>query len=118
MDFDKPSSPLTPNRTRCDYLMVADGKNAQSWIVVLELKRGKLYADQVARQLQAGASAAEDFVNSSDAIRFRFRPIAVFGNTNKYERHRLKRKSIKFHKREEKIRTLSCGQKLTSALNQ
>ena len=92
VDFDKPGSPLATDTTRCDYLLVAEDKqHACRWVAVLELKRGQLRADQVVRQLRAGASAAANLVPPGEA--FRFRPVAACGSFPKYERQRLKDRS-------------------------
>ncbi len=114
VDFDRPESPLAADETRCDYLLIAEGKDAQGWVMVLELKRGQLHADKVVSQLQAGASAAEKLMSSGHAIRFR--PIAVSGRTSMHERRQLRKTSIRFHEHKEPIRRMSCGDKLTTAL--
>ena len=70
-------------------------------IAVLELKRGQLNAREVVSQLRAGAKAAEKLVPEGHAIRFR--PVAVTGQTSKYERNQLRKRSnhITFHKHQE-----------------
>jgi len=71
-----PGRPLAADETRCDYLLIAEGKfHACGWVAVLELKRGKLHADMIVEQLQAGASAAERLV--PQGRRVAFRPIAA-----------------------------------------
>ena len=117
VDFDKPGSPLAADATRCDYLLVAEGEHAHGWVVVLELKRGRLDVDQVVRQLRAGASAAEKLVPRGEA--FRFRPVAAYGSMPKYERTKLRDKAnrIRFHKYKERIRLMHCGAKLAKALH-
>ena len=116
VDFDKPGAPLKTDATRCDYLLVAEGEHGRGWVAVLELKRGRLHADHVVRQLRAGASAAEKLVPRDEA--FRFRPIAASGSTPKHERARLRDKSnmIALHGNREPVRLMSCGAKLVTAL--
>jgi len=116
VDFDKPGSPLETDTTRCDYLLVAEGEHACGWVAVLELKRGRLHADHVVRQLQAGASAAEKLIPSDAA--FRFRPIAVSGSTSKHERAKLKDRSsmIVLRGSKEPVRMMSCGAPLVKVL--
>ena len=116
VDFDKPASPLGPDQTRCDYLFVAEVDEGPGWIVPLELKRGRLRADEAVRQLQAGALAAERLVPSGEQVRFR--PIAVAGSTPKAERSRLKGKNgrIRFHDCAESVRLMSCGAPLARML--
>ena len=90
VDFDKPGSPLDRNETRCDYLVVAEvKKEGRGWVVPLELKRGRLRANHVVSQLQAGASAAEKLLPA--VLQVRFRPIAAVGSVPKAERNKLKR---------------------------
>ena len=116
VDFDKPGSPLAADATRCDYLLVAEGEHARGWVAVLELKRGRLHADHVVRQLRAGASATEKLVPRGEA--FRFRPMAASGSTPKYERTKLRDKSkmIALHGVKEPVRLMSCGARLVTAL--
>jgi len=45
LDFDKPGSPLPEDSPRCDYLLVAEDQSKIVWVVLLELKRGKLDAN-------------------------------------------------------------------------
>ena len=116
VDFDKPGSPLAREATRCDYLLVAEGQQEFDWIAPLELKRGQLHADQVVRQLQAGASAAEKLVPRGEPVKFR--PVAASGNASKHERKRLRNKGsmIRFHGHTEPVRLMSCGAPLVQAL--
>lgn len=117
VDFDKSGSPLTTDSMRCDYLLVAEDKqHACTWVAVLELKRGQLRADQVVRQLRAGASAAGKVVPRG--VAFRFRPIAASRSAPKHERRRLRNRSnmIGLHGKEEPVRLMSCGAKLVTAL--
>jgi len=103
------------DETRCDYLLIAEGKfHAGGLVVVLELKRGKLHADMIVKQLQAGASAAEKLV--PQGRRVAFRPIAASGSTPKHERMKLRQRKIKFHGHSESIRLMSCGGVLAKAL--
>ena len=116
VDFDKPGSPLAADAVRCDYLLVAEGKHGHGCVAVLEVKRGRLHADQVVRQLRAGASAAEKIVPRGKALRFR--PVAVSGRAPKHERTKLKNKAnaIEFHGRREPVRLMSCEARLATAL--
>ena len=83
---------------------------------VLELKRGRLHAEQVVRQLRAGAPAAEKLVPQGEAIMFR--PIAASGSTPRHERTKLRSRAsaIRFHGHVEPVRLMSCGAKLVMAL--
>ena len=116
VDLDKPGSPLAADAARCDYLLVAESEKAHGWVAVLELKRGRLHAEQVVRQLRAGASAAEKLVPRGEALRFR--PIAASGSTPKHERAKLRSKAnaIRFQGHVEPVRLMSCGAKLVMAL--
>ena len=117
IDFDKLPS-LRQDQKRCDYLFVAEVDEGSGWIVPLELKRGRLHADEAVRQLQAGARAAEGLVPSGAQVRFR--PVAVARSKPKAERNRLKSKGsrVRFHGRAEVVRLLSCGAALVGALDQ
>ena len=116
VDFDKAASPLGPDQTRCDYLFVAEVDQGPGWIVPLELKRGRLHADEVVRQLRAGALAAEQLVPSGEQVRFR--PVAVAGSAPKAERNKLRGNGgrIRFHGCAEAVRLMSCGSPLAGML--
>lgn len=116
VDFDKPGSPRHPDAPHCDYLFIGEDVNGLDWVAPLELKRGRLHADEIVRQLQAGADAAERFVSESESIKFR--PVAATGRTPKAERNRLRSKNnrIRLHGRMEMVRLLSCGEPLVRAL--
>ncbi len=116
VDFDKPGALLAADETRCDYLLIAQSNCQFNWVAPLELKRGRLHADRVVKQLQAGARAAEKLVPQREAVRFR--PIAVSGSTSKHERDKLKNKAnrVRFRGHTEPIRLMSCGQGLARVL--
>lgn len=117
VDFDKPGSPLRSSSTRCDYLFIAEGEDNFGWVAPLELKKGRLHAAEVVRQLQEGALAAETLISPREPIRFR--PLAVTGGTtSKAERNRLKKeKSIRLHECKEAVRLLTCGDALVQKLS-
>ena len=116
VDFDRSGSPLSTDAARCDYLLVAEGEHERGLVAVLELKRGPLHADQVVRQLRAGAIAAEKLIPPGES--FTFRPIAAAGSTPKHERMKLRDKSklVALHGNKEPVRLMSCGAKLVQAL--
>ena len=164
VDFDKPGSPRDPDETRCDYLFIAeddaeddakrdakrdaartDGNaTPEGWVVPLELKRGRLHARKVARQLQAGAAVAERLerlgkgrlhaarkaarqlqAGAAVAERLvppdkavRFRPVAVTGGVRKAERDKLKKPAnfVRFRGRLKPVRLMKCGAPLVSVL--
>ncbi len=117
VDFDKKGSPLPADSPRCDYLLITEDRQDIGWVVLLELKRGRMDAGLVVRQLRAGASAAEKIIPKDQEIRFR--PVVASGRVPKHERTELKRQSNKilFHGYTEPIRLMSCGSSLTSVLD-
>ena len=116
VDFDKPGSPLPQDSHRCDYLLVAKNRVEIGWVVLLELKRGKLDAGTVVKQLRAGALAAEELVPNS--VETRFRPVAASRGVSIHERNQIRKKSnmISYRGNKEIIRLISCGQSLNSVL--
>ena len=118
VDFDKPGSPLTQNETRCDYLFFAE-EDDFSWIAPIELKKGKLHAKEVIKQLQAGANVAEKVTKkwTSESEGFKFRPVAVCGGTvHKGSIKILKDNPVKFRRVFEPVRTIRCGGTLKNGL--
>lgn len=115
IDFDKPGSPLSKKITRCDYLLIAENAGNPGWVAPMELKKGRLDASTVAKQLNAGAQIAEKLV--SDSISVNFRPVAAVGGS-KAERVELRAKKnrVGFHGTSEIIRLIKCGEPLIGAL--
>ena len=118
VDLDNPGSPLNQNQPRCDYLFVANGDGDVGWFAPLELKRGSLLASEVVRQLQAGATVAEQLVADNDPVRFR--PVVASGSIHKYQRNilRNKKSKIRFHNHIEAVRLIKCGTPLLNALTE
>lgn len=117
IDFDKPGSPLGKNQSRCEYLVVADRNGGGGWVVPMEFKSCRMKVSKVARQLQAGAQAAERLVPKQNPIAFR--PIAVvYGPINKKQRKDLRDTSntVRYRGCREPVRVLLCGDLLTEAL--
>jgi len=116
VDFDKPGAPLSSSEVRCDYLLIAEGADGFGLVVPLELKRGRLHADKVVRQLQHAASAAEDFISRDERVKFR--PVAASGSASKYDRRTLRKKTskVRFHGHAEPVRRISCREHLAGVL--
>ncbi len=116
LDFDKPGSPLPKDSPRCDYLLVADDQKGNGWVVLLELKRGKLDSSLVVRQLRVGSSAAVGIL--PDRKEIRFRPVAASGGVSKHEINQFKKKAnmISYRGKRERVRLISCGQPLNSVI--
>ena len=76
IDMDKPQAPVGQNEAKCDYIFIGGSGNV--FLVPLELKRGKLDASNVVRQLQAGANIADDrIIPKREGVQFL--PVAVCG---------------------------------------
>ena len=116
VDLDKPGSPVHSDAPHCDYLFIADDESGVGWVAPLELKRGRLHAGEVVRQLRGGAATAERLVPETTPIAFR--PVAACGSVPKAERNRLRSRSnrIRLHGRTETVRLLTCGGQLVKAL--
>lgn len=117
IDFDKPGSPLSERRRRCEYLFVADRDGGGGWVVPVEFKSGSMRVSKVADQLQAGARVAERLVPKGNSISFR--PVAVLHDSvNKQQRRDLKEKRnrVRYRGRHEPVRVLRCGDLLSDVL--
>ena len=75
VDFDKEGSPLDNNQLRCDFLLIAQSNHKHFWVVLIEIKTGKLRANKVISQLQKSATTTEQYVRNNKYLRFR--PIAL-----------------------------------------
>ena len=117
IDFDKPGSPLSEKRRRCEYLFVADRDGGGGWVVPMEFKSGSMRVAKVAEQLQAGARVAERLVPKGNSISFR--PVAVlYDSVNKKQRRDLKEQGnrVRYRGHWEPVRRLQCGDLLSDVL--
>ncbi|MBC6413019.1 MAG: hypothetical protein GDA39_09215 [Hyphomonadaceae bacterium] len=116
IDFDESGSPIDTNKTRPDYLVVVDSCNGSAWVLVLELKSGKVSADKVVKQLQAGASAAEKLVPKNQQLNFR--PVLYYARMTAGNRLKLREKQsrINFRGKQKAVRLERCGSQLAEVL--
>lgn len=115
IDFDKATAPVISNEKRCDYLFIAEGVSGRCWVAPLELKKGRLHAQEAVQQLQEGALAAEQLVPPNEAATFR--PVAATGSVSKIERILLRKAGgVRFHGRREEVRLMKCGMQLVQRL--
>lgn len=117
IDFDKPGSPLNERQKRCEYLFVAERDGGGGWVVPMEFKSSGINVSRVAKQLRAGARAAEKLVPKQKVS---FRPVAVVCDSlGKKQTRDLKDKSnaVRYRGRCEPVRILRCGALLTEVLN-
>ena len=114
VDMDCRTLSLNQSSSRCDFIFVTDSGDL---VAALELKRGKVEASQVVRQLQAGADFADSVVPKRSVVRFV--PIAVYGGkAHRGELTKLGRKQsqIRFRSSRVRIELLRCGQPLVNAI--
>ena len=114
IDMDKPQAPVGQNETKCDYIFIGGSGNV--FLVPLELKRGKLDASDVVRQLQAGANIANDrIIPKREGVQCL--PVAVCGGKfHRAERRWLSQRKIRFRSQSSNVQLLKCGQSLVEAL--
>ena len=115
IDMDHPDAPVGLNETRCDYIFI--GGNSETWLVPIELKRGKPNASQIVRQLQAGANVANRIIPNQAQIRFK--PVAVYGGElRRIERDTMLKNAnrIRFRKQCQLVKLVRCRTTLYNAL--
>ena len=110
IDLDEAGSPLGKARTKCDFLFFAD----PNLVAPIEIKDGAPNIAKATKQLQAGANAADGLTPRDLAIDFR--PVLVSKELRRDKQFELRQASVRFRKREEKIRRVACGAPLTEAL--
>lgn len=114
IDLDKPSSPLSGDEMRCDYLLFAEERDEEDWFVPLELKKGRLRPSKVVSQLQAGARAAIEAVGSRSV---NFVPVVASGGRNhRADLTKLKEAKVRFGDRPKTVRVMRCGGRLVDVL--
>ena len=116
IDMDRSGAPVKQNQKRCDYLFVGD-RSGETWVVPMELMKGKATASKIVPQLRAGASIAEKLVPDNEKVRFR--PVAAYGRgLTRYEFNQFKKMTnrVKFGQVQEFVHLIKCGSKLKKAL--
>ena len=83
-------------------------------VAPIEIKDGAPNIAKATKQLQAGANAADGLTPRDLAIDFR--PVLVSKELRRDKQFELRQASVRFRKREEKIRRVACGAPLTEAL--
>ena len=129
IDLDKPSSPLSGEETRCDYLVFAEERGAVAWFAPMELKKGGLRPSKVVPQLQAGADAAAKVVgvatgsstkrSGPESPPVNFLPVAaVGGRIHRADRTELRKKAmqVQFGHRKARVQVTRCGGSLVDTL--
>lgn len=110
IDLDETGSPLGGAQSKCDYLLFAD----PSLVMPIEIKDGAPNVARVERQLQAGARAADELAPRGVAVSCR--PVLVSKALRRQKQADLRKASVRFRGRKERVRHVSCGDRLTDAL--
>lgn len=109
VDLDADGSPLGPTRVKCDYLFFAD----PNLFAPIEFKNGEPNVKSAARQLRAGAGAADALAPRDRAIVCR--PVLMSRSLRRQHQIDLRKEAVQFRGRPERIRRLACGASLTEA---
>ena len=110
IDLDETGSPLGGAQSKCDYLLFAD----PSLVMPIEIKDGAPNVAKVERQLRAGARAADELAPRGTAVTCR--PVLVSRDLRRQKQVDLRKASVRFRGREERVRRIACGDPLTDAL--
>lgn len=114
VDMDCKALQIPSARKRCDYLFVGE-ENTVSWVVPMELKKGRFKAKDVVGQLRGGARTAEKWLPPGGS--FQFVPVLVHGRRiHPEERKLLRSTKIKLGGQERQTELLCCGGKLKKVL--
>ena len=116
VDMDCKTLDLRNFRSRCDCIFVGYHEEAD-WVAPVELKRGGVEASQVSKQVQAGATFAEEKILYS-GVKVRFRPIVAYGRVHRNQTLELKKKRhwVKFQNKSYEIMLIRKGKPLADAL--
>ena len=109
VDLDADGSPLGPARVKCDYLFFAD----PNLVAAIEIKNSEPDVKRAARQLQAGAKAADDLTPGGRELVCR--PVLVSKSLRRAKQMELRQATVQFRGRPERIRRIACGGSLTEA---
>lgn len=114
VDMDCSDLDVAKGQSRCDYLFIGEGNR----VVPMELKRGNIQADEVTKQLRAGAAFAEQIVRPVTEISFR--PVVAYGGRlHRSQSEALKRKGarIRFRNKLYEVKTIRCKSPLSAVLS-
>ena len=113
IDMDKRQAPVGQNEAKCDYIFIGGSGNV--FLVPLELKKGKLDASKIVKQLQAGAKVAACIIPKREGVQFV--PVAVCGGRiSPDQRRKLVQSEIDFNGQSPTVELLNCGDPLIKAL--
>lgn len=113
VDMDCNDLGIAKDQSRCDYIFIGEG----NWIVPMEMKRGNIQADEVTKQLRAGAAFAERIVPPETDISFR--PVVAYGGKlHRSQSEALKRKGskIRFQNKMYEVKPIRCKAPLARVL--
>lgn len=109
VNLDKGGSPLRRTRVKCDYLFFAD----PNLVAPIEIKDGEPNVKYAAGQLRAGAKAVDALTPRGREIVFR--PVLVSKSLRRQHQIDLRKETVQFRRRQERIRRIACGASLTEA---
>ena len=110
-DLDRCGAPLGHARVKCDFLFFGD----PGFVAPIEIKdQGAPNITKAAKQLQAGADAADGLAPRDVAVRFR--PVLLSRNLRRDKQNELRRARVRFRNRPAIVRQLICGDSLAEAL--
>ena len=109
VDLDADGSPLGRTRVKCDYLFFAD----PNLVAPIEIKNSEPDVKRAARQLQAGAKAADDLIPGDRELVCR--PVLVSKSLRRAKQMELRQAVVRFRGRPERVRRIACGASLTEA---
>lgn len=110
IDCDRSGSPFGSSQTRCDYLLFEEAQIRPGRATPIELKSGRIRAQDVIEQLQAGAAAVENLIPTQ--VDVRLLPLLAYGNIPKGERAAINKGIVRFRGEPERIERIRCGSPL------
>ena len=95
------------SQPRCDFVVFFCSKNSNKIVCVLiELKRGKLDADEVSKQLQGTARMIEALLTGFSLVLI---PVAITGSSKIDQEVKLRKRTIEFKNLRYRIRYQRCN---------
>lgn len=116
VDMDCDSLPIPRSQRRCDYLFVGQEDNAIR-VAPIEMKTGRLSANEVLEQLKGGALTADKWL--PEKVEFQFVPILA--HAKKIRRNNLRvllSKKIQLRGQSRKTVLINCGDRLIDAFKE
>lgn len=116
VDMDCDSLPIPHDQKRCDYVFVGEDPDV-TWVAPIEMKTGRLSANEVLEQLEGGTLTADKWLPNMAEFQF----VPILAHAKKIRRNNLRvllSKKIQLRGQIRKTVLIKCGERLIDAFKE